>query len=196
MEYSGRVRDAFRAEGHDAISCDFHPTEVPGPHIQGNVFDVNLGGYDMLIAFPDCTYVCGSGLHWNGRVEGRAAKTDEAVALFKRLWDAPVNKKCFENPVGCLSTRFRKPDQIIQPWHFYDDASKATCLWLDGVPKLRRYGAGYPPRITKEGKKRWGNQTDSGQNNLAPSDDRWKERSRTYQGIADAMALQWGGVFA
>lgn len=194
-EYSGRVRDAFRRYGHDAISCDFLPTEVEGPHYQGNFWDIVLtGGFDMGIFFPDCTYVCGSGLHWNKRVPGRQAKTDAAVEEFKRILALPLKKKVIENPVGCLS-RVRKPTQIIQPWWFYDDASKKTCLWIDGLPPLRRYGPGFPPRMVN-GKPRWGNQTDSGQNNLPPDDDRWKERSRTYPGLADEMGLQWGGVFA
>lgn len=189
-EYSGRVRDAFRERGHDAMSCDLLPTEVDGPHYQGDVFDIIDDGWDLMIAHPPCTYLCSSGLHWNKRRPERAALTEEALVFVQRLMDAPIKRMAIENPIGCIGTRIRKPDQIIQPWMFGDDASKATCLWLNGLMPL------YPtqmvePRIV-DGKKRWGNQTDSGQNKLPPSDDRWKIRSETYIGIARAMAAQWG----
>lgn len=189
-EYSGRVRDAFRERGHDAMSCDLLPTEVDGPHYQGDVFDIIDDGWDLMIAHPPCTYLCSSGLHWNKRRPERAALTEEALFFVQRLMDAPIKRLAIENPIGCIGTRIRKPDQIIQPWMFGDDASKATCLWLNGLMPL------YPtqmvePRIV-DGKKRWGNQTDSGQNKLPPSDDRWKIRSETYIGIAKAMAAQWG----
>lgn len=189
-EYSGRVRDAFRERGHDAMSCDLLPTEVDGPHYQGDVFDIINDGWDLMIAHPPCTYLCSSGLHWNKRRPERAALTEEALVFVQRLMDAPIKRMAIENPIGCIGTRIRKPDQIIQPWMFGDDASKATCLWLNGLMPL------YPtqmvePRIV-DGKKRWGNQTDSGQNKLPPSDDRWKIRSETYIGIARAMASQWG----
>lgn len=189
-EYSGRVRDAFRERGHDAMSCDLLPTEVDGPHYQGDVFDIINDGWDLMIAHPPCTYLCSSGLHWNKRRPERAALTEEALVFVQRLMDAPIKRMAIENPIGCIGTRIRKPDQIIQPWMFGDDASKATCLWLNGLMPL------YPtqmvePRIV-DGKKRWGNQTDSGQNKLPPSDDRWKIRSETYIGIARAMAAQWG----
>lgn len=189
-EYSGRVRDAFRERGHDAMSCDLLPTEVDGPHYQGDVFDIIDDGWDLMIAHPPCTYLCSSGLHWNKRRPERAALTEEALFFVQRLMDAPIKRMAIENPIGCIGTRIRKPDQIIQPWMFGDDASKATCLWLNGLMPL------YPtqmvePRIV-DGKKRWSNQTDSGQNKLPPSDDRWKIRSETYIGIAKAMAAQWG----
>ena len=114
-EYSGTVRDAFISMGHEAMSCDLLPTDVPGPHYQGDVFDIINQGWDMMIAHPPCTYLCVSGLHWNKRVEGRDAKTDEALEFVKRLLDAPIQRIALENPVGCISKRIRKPEQIIQP---------------------------------------------------------------------------------
>lgn len=189
-EYSGTVRDAFRAAGHDAMSCDLLPTDKPGPHYQGNVFDIIRDGWDMMIAFPPCTYLCSSGLHWNKRRPDRAAQTEAALAFVQALLDAPIPRIALENPIGCIGTRIRKADQTLQPWQFGHDASKATCLWLKGLPPLVPTQT-IAPRIVN-GRKRWGNQTDSGQNKLPPSADRWKIRSATYQGIADAMAAQWG----
>jgi len=191
-EYSGAVRDAFRARGHDAMSCDLLPTDVDGPHYQGDVFDVIGNGWDLMIAHPPCTYLCSSGLHWNGRVEGRAAKTEDALAFVRALLDAPIPRIAIENPVGCIGTRIRKADQTIQPHQFGDDASKATCLWLKGLPLLTPTDR-VPGRMVN-GKARWANQTDSGQNRLAPSADRWKLRSATFPGIAAAMADQWGNA--
>ena len=189
-EYSGKVRDAMRRRGHEAVSCDLLPTDVPGPHYQGDVFDIINDGWDMMIGFPPCTYVCVSGLHWNQKMPGRQQKTDEAIAFFKKLLSVDIPYIALENPVGCLSTYVRKPDQIIQPYQFGHDASKKTCLWLKNLPLLKptKY---IQPRIVN-GKARWGNQTDSGQNNLPPTKDRWKIRSETYTGIAEAMAEQWG----
>jgi hypothetical protein len=191
-EYSGRVRDAFRKLGHDAVSCDLLPTEVEGPHLQCDVLTILEDGWDMMIAFPDCTYLCSSGLHWNKRRPDRAAKTEEAVKFFLKLWDAPIDKIAIENPIGCMSTRLRKPDQIIQPYQYGEDASKSTCLWLKNLPVLTP--TKYIESRIVGGKKRWANQTDSGQNKLAPSEDRWKERARTYIGIAEAMADRWTKV--
>lgn len=192
-EYSGRVRDAFRARGHNAWSCDLLPTESSeGIHYQGDIFDIAYDGWDLLIAHPPCTYLCVSGLHWNKRDPSREQKTIEALEFVQKLWELPIEKKCIENPVGCINSRLPhmpKP-QYIQPYRFGEDASKKTGLWLQGLPPLM--GTQYiEPRIVG-GKSRWANQTDSGQNKLAPSEDRWKERSRTYQGIANAMAEQWG----
>ena len=189
-EYSGAVRDAFRARGHDAMSCDLLPTDVPGPHYQGDVFDVIGDGWNLMIAHPPCTYLSSSGLHWNGRVEGRAAKTEDALAFVRALLDAPILRIAVENPVGCIGTRIRKADQTIQPHQFGDDASKATCLWLKGLPLLTP--TAHVPGREVNGRLRWANQTDSGQNRLAPSPDRWKLRSATFPGIAAAMADQWG----
>jgi hypothetical protein len=189
-EYSGRVRDAFIAKGHEAVSCDLLDTDSPGPHYKGPVEDLLNMHWDMIIAFPPCTYLCSSGLHWNKKDPSRRRKTEEALKFVEMLLSADVDKICLENPVGCISTRIRKPDQIIQPWQFGEDASKQTCLWLKNLPKLEPTEI-IEPRIVN-GKKRWANQTDSGQNKLPPSKDRWKIRSLTYQGIANAMANAWG----
>jgi len=185
-EFSGAVRDAFRKRGHDAMSCDLLPTEAPGPHYQGNVLDIMDDGWDLMIAHPPCTYLASSGLHWNKRVPGRAKKTEEALLFVHTLLNAPIPHIALENPIGCISSRVRKPDQIIQPWQFGHDASKATCLWLKNLPLL------IPTDVLPGGREaRRANQTASGQNKLPPSADRWKLRSVTYTGIAEAMAEQW-----
>jgi hypothetical protein len=189
-EFSGTVREAFKAKGHDAWSCDLLPTEVAGNHYQGDVKDIIGNGWDLMIAHPPCTYLSSSGLHWNKRRPERAEQTEKAIDFVMFLANAPVRMIAIENPIGCLSTRWRKPDQIIQPHQFGHDASKATCLWLIGLEKLM-LTKNVDPRFVG-GKPRWGNQTDSGQNKLPPSEDRWKIRSATFQGIADAMAEQWG----
>lgn len=192
-EYSGRVREAFRKLGHTAVSCDLLPAEDGSVfHYQGDVFDIIHHDWDLMIAHPPCTYLAASGLHWNKRIEGRAAKTEESLEFVRRLMNAPIPRIAIENPIGAIGSRIRKADQIIQPWMFGDDASKATCLWLKGLPLLVPTKV-VPGRIVN-GRERWGNQTDSGQNKLGPSEDRWKERSRTFQGIADAMAAQWGNL--
>lgn len=191
METSGKVREAFRAKGHNAVSCDLLPSDDNSPyHLQCDVFTVLDRGWDLMIAHPTCTYLCVSGLHWNKRIPGRSAKTELALNDVRLLLEADIGKICLENPIGCISTRIRKPDQIIQPYQFGHDASKQTCLWLKGLQPLKPT-LYVPPRIVK-GRKIWGNQTPSGQNKLGPSPDRWKLRSETYQGIADAMADQWG----
>ena len=190
-EYSGKVREAFRSMGHDAWSCDLLPADDGSEfHIQGDVTGLLDGGWDLMVAFPPCTYLCSSGLHWNKRRPERAAKTEEALRFVQTLMDAPIPRIAIENPVGCISTRIRKASQYIQPYQFGDDASKKTGLWLKGLPLLVPT-RNVEPRIVN-GKKRWGNQTDSGQNRLGPSEDRWKIRSETYAGIASAMATQWG----
>jgi hypothetical protein len=189
-EYSGKVRDAFLRRGHDAISCDLLPTESPGPHLQGDCLSFSWDSFDLLVCHPPCTYLSVSGLHWNHRIPGRSEKTEEALAFVNALMLLPVHRIAVENPVSIISSRIRKPDQIIQPYDFGHDASKATCLWLKNLPCLTPT-VHVPPRFVN-GKKRWGNQTDSGQNRLGPSQDRWKLRSTTFQGIADAMAEQWG----
>jgi len=191
-EYSGRVRQAFDKIGHDVISCDFLPSEDDSPfHYQGDVRDVlaECGKFDLMIAHPPCTYLASSGLHWNTKDPSRQAMTDEAVAFVRMLMEADVPRIVIENPIGRLSTAIRKPDQIIQPWWFGDDASKKTCLWLKGLPLLV-----HTNKLPGDNKTRRANQTPSGQNRLGPSEGRWKERSRTYQGIADAMAAQWGNL--
>lgn len=183
------------------------PTESPGPHIQGNVLDVLEFGWDLAIFHPDCTY-CTISAEWaygpgpyhqkvkpetlvgQARIEARK----EAIAFVKTLWGAPIERIAIENPIGVLTRELGKP-QIIQPHQFGHDASKATCLWLKGLPQLVPT-ENVPPRIVidQDGKekKRWANQTDSGQNKLTPSADRWKDRARTYEGIARAMAAAWG----
>jgi hypothetical protein len=183
-EYSGRVRDAFLARGHDAISCDLEPTDVPGPHHQGDVIPLLSQPWDLVVAFPPCTYLSASGIHWNSRRPEREALTEEAAAFFLAFTRANSPKIAIENPIGVMSTRYRKPDQIVQPWMFGEDASKRTCLWLKNLPPL----VSTNPIV----KKLYANQTPSGQNKLGPSPHRAKIRSLTYQGIADAMASQWG----
>jgi len=191
-EYSGRVRDAFIKAGHDAMSCDLLPTDVPGPHHMGDVNDILNDGWDLMIAHPPCTYLCSSGLHWNKKRPDRAVETEFALEFVSLLLNAPIKHIALENPIGCISTRIRKPSQTIQPWQFGHDASKSTCLWLKNLPLLKPTNI-VEPRIVN-GRKRWANQTDSGQNRLPPSDNRWKIRSETYQGIANAMANQWGSI--
>lgn len=198
-EYSGVSRRAFEALGHEVWSADFEPSEDGAAnHYQGDCFDlIKDQHFDLMIAHPPCTYLSVSGLHWNKRgrlVDGRprAELTEEALLFVRRLMDAPIDMIAIENPVSCISSRIRKPDQIIQPWWFGDDASKATCLWLKNLPKLEKTNE-VRGRIVN-GKERWANQTDSGQNKLAPSETRWKDRSRTYPGIATAFAAQWGGL--
>jgi hypothetical protein len=190
-EYSGAVRDAFIRAGHYAASCDLLPSESPlGDHYQCDVREVIDHGWDLMIAHPPCTFLCSSGLHWNKRRPERAQQTAEALDFVRMLLDAPIERIALENPIGCISTQIRKPTQTIQPWQFGHDASKSTCLWLKNLAPLAPTQTIAPRMVA--GRKRWANQTDSGQNRLPPSADRWKIRSETYQGIADAMAAQWG----
>ena len=189
-EYSGRVRDAFLAAGHDALSCDILPTDVSGPHYQGDVRDIINDGWDLMVAHPPCTYLSVSGMHWTTRGLRDPKLTEDALDFVRLLLDAPIERIALENPVSVISSRIRKPDQIINPYEFGHDASKKTCLWLKNLTPLKAANM-IEPRIIN-GRKRWGNQTDSGQNKLAPSADRWKIRSETYEGIAAAMASQWG----
>lgn len=185
-EFSGVVRDAFAAAGHDAWSCDLIPSDAPGNHHQCDIREVLHLNWNLAIFHPPCTYLCSSGLHWNTRRPERAALTEEALDFVRLLLEAPVPHIALENPVGCISSRIRKPDQIIQPWQFGHPESKATCLWLKNLPALLPTDV-----LTKPESGRWENQTASGQNKLPPSDDRWKLRSKTYLGIARAMAVQW-----
>lgn len=185
-EYSGAVRDAFIAAGHDAISCDLLPTDVPGPHYQGDVFNIINDGFDLMVAHPPCTYICVSGIHWNVKRPERAGQTDDALEFFRRLLAVDIPRIAIENPIGVASTRIRPADQTIQPWQYGHPESKATQLWLKGLPMLKPTNT---LELPESG--RWENQTASGQNNLPPSADRWKIRSATYAGIARAMASQW-----
>lgn len=224
-EYSGRVRDAFRRRGHDALSCDLLPTDVPGPHYQGDMFDIIDYGWDMMIAHPPCTYLTIAAEWCYNDVQkkktdpnklygaARRAAREQALDFVQRIWSANIPRIAVENPVGVLPSVIGKPSQIIHPHMFGDDASKSTCLWLKGLPLLvatkqvpprmvcgcghvyhsdtrDKYGC---PNCDGEFKSlpRWGNQTDSGQNKLPPSSDRWKIRSETYPGIAAAFADQW-----
>lgn len=234
-EHSGTVRDAFRKRGHDAWSCDLLPDVNGSPfHFQCDVVELlKRERFTLMVGHPPCDYLTGSA-EWAygdgpyhqkvkpGTLTGaaRRAAREDAAKFFLALYHAPVEFVAIENPVGCMSTRFRKPDQIIQPHEFGHDASKKTCLWLRGLPKLQETSY-FPPRaVCREcgackpagdeavlmfskgctgcGAEpariapRWSNQTDSGQNRLSPSDDRWQVRSLTYQGIAEAMANQWG----
>lgn len=174
-EYSGRVRDAFNAMGHDAMSCDLLPTDAPGPHYQGDVRDVLYDGWDLMVCHPPCTHLAVSGSRW---FKEKAKEQEEALAFVRFLLDAPIEKIALENPISVISSRIRKPDQIIQPWMFGHGETKATCLWLKNLPPLK------PTQIV-EGR-------EARVHKMPPSPDRWKKRSTTYAGIAAAMALQWG----
>lgn len=189
-ESSGVVRDAFTSLGHRAVSCDLLESETEGEHYCGDVRDLLDGDWDLMIAHPPCTYLCSSGMHWTTRGLRDPQLTEDALEFVRTLLDSKIPKIALENPVGCISTRIRPPDQYVQPYMFGDDASKKTGLWLKNLPKLKPTKM-VEPRII-DGKKRWSNQCDSGQNKLGPSEDRWKERSKTYQGIANAFAAQWG----
>jgi site-specific DNA-cytosine methylase len=193
-EYSGAVRDAFLRAGHYAMSCDLLPCEslASGDHYQGDVRDVLDHEWDLMVAHPPCTYLSVSGMHWTRRGLRDPQLTEDALAFVRLLLEAPVPRIALENPISIISSRIRKPDQIVQPWQFGHDASKKTCLWLKNLPLLRPTQI-VEPRIIN-GRKRWGNQTDSGQNKLGPSVDRWKIRSATYAGIAQAMVDQWGDL--
>lgn len=186
-EYSGKVRDAFAQNGHFAMSCDLLPSDSPGLHWQGDVQEILNQGWDLMIAHPPCTYLAVSGMHWTTRGLRDPQLTEDALDFVRLLMNAPIDRIAIENPISVISTRIRKPDQIIQPWQFGHDASKKTCLWLKNLPCLQ------PTNVLPGGDKaRRANQTTSGQNKLPPSKDRWKLRSETYQGIAKAMADQWG----
>lgn len=189
-EFSGVVREAFRARGWEAWSCDLLPAEDGSPfHFQGDVLARLGDGWDLMIAHPPCTFICSSGLHWNGRGRGHE-RTEQALEFVRALMAAPIPRICVENPTGAIGSRIRPASQYVHPYEFGHDASKRTGLWLQNLPPLvpTEYVS---PRIVN-GKPRWANQTDSGQNRLGPSADRWALRSLTYPGIAAAMAEQWG----
>lgn len=175
-EYSGIVRDAFANRGHLAMSCDLLPSERPGSHWEGDVTELlDWGGWDLMIAHPPCTHLAVSGARW---FKEKVVEQQEALDFVRLLLAAPIPKIALENPVSIISSKIRKPDQIIQPWQFGHGEVKATCLWLKGLPKLT-------PTNIVEGR-------EARVHRMAPSPERWKERSRTFQGIADAMADQWG----
>lgn len=173
-EFSGIVRDAFAKRGHDAWSCDLLPSERPGNHIQGDVLAVLNDGWDMMMAFPPCTHLACSGARW---FKYKQVEQKEAIDFFFSLVSAKIEKIAIENPIGIMSTKYRKPDQIIQPWQFGHGETKATCLWLKNLPLLI-------PNIIVSGREQriW---------KMPPGPDRWKMRSRTFPGIAEAFASQW-----
>jgi hypothetical protein len=186
-EFSGVVRRAFAAKGHDAWSCDIIDSEDGSKnHLKGDVRDYLSGDWDLMVAHPPCTYLCSSGLHWNKRRPERAKLTAEAIDFFMLFVESDIPKWAIENPIGCMSSFYRKPDQIIQPYQFGHPESKSTCLWLKGLPILKPSNV-----LEKPASGHWNNQTPSGQNKLGPSPTRAKERSRTYEGIAKAMADTW-----
>lgn len=191
-EFSGVVRDAFLRYGHDAMSCDLLPTETPGPHYQGDVLDIIGDGWDLMVAHPPCQYLAISGIHWNNRIPGRAEQTAAALDFVRALLNASIPHIALENPVGVISTHIRKPDQYIHPWQFGHTEAKKTGLWLKNLPPLMATRILMPTDFQDNGAPRWENQTATGQNRLGPSPDRWKLRSTTYPGIADAFASQWG----
>lgn len=176
-EFSGAVRDAFRERGHYAVSCDLMPAEAGGPHYQGDVRDLiaNWRGWDLLIAHPPCTHLAVSGARW---FKDKAEEQAHALDFVRYLMAAPIPRICIENPVSVISSRIRKPDQSIQPWQFGHGEVKRTCLWLKNLPKLR------PTNIVSGREARV--------HRMPPGPDRWKERSKTLPGIAQAMADQWG----
>lgn len=176
-EHSGVVRDQFLLMGHDAMSCDLLPTDKPGPHYQGDVRDIVNQGWDLMVAHPPCTHLAVSGARW---FKDKQIEQAEALDFVRLLLGAPIARIALENPVSIISSRIRKPDQIIQPWQFGHGETKATCLWLKNLPALvpTNIVSGRDARIHK----------------MPPSADRWKLRSETYQGIADAMAKQWGNL--
>lgn len=176
-EFSGIIREAFREKGHDTISCDLLDTEIPGPHYKGDVRSfLYSNNWDLLIAHPPCTYTCVSG---NGTYAG-SSEREEGIDFFRFFLEAPIKHICVEHPVSVISTAIRPPDQYIQPWQFGHGETKKTGLWLKNLPKLQptEIVEGRFPRVHRE----------------SPGPDRWKERSRTYQGIANAMAEQWSNV--
>lgn len=174
-EFSGTVRDAFLLRGFDAMSSDLLPTEVPGPHYQGDVREVIGGGWDLMISHPPCTHLAVSGARW---FKDKQREQAEALEFVRFLLAAPIPRIALENPVSIISSRIRKPDQTIQPWQFGHGEVKRTCLWLKGLPLLAPTNivAGREARVHR----------------MAPGPDRWRERSRTFAGVADAMAAQWG----
>lgn len=185
-EFSGIVRNAFAARGHEAWSCDLLPSETPGNHFLGDIFEViPQMEWDLMIAHPPCTHLAVSGSRW---FKDKQAEQEKALDFVQRLLNAPIPKIALENPVSIISTRIRKPDQIVQPWMFGDPFTKTTCLWLKNLPLL------VPTKVVDKGERHI---TKSGKSlpkwyNLPPSLDRGKIRSRTFQGFANAMAEQWG----
>lgn len=175
-EYSGIVRDAFLKRGHYAISCDLLPSERCGPHIRGDILNQDWTWYDLIIAHPPCTHLAVSGARW---FKEKKEEQEMALSFVRWILQLPVKKIALENPISIISSKIRKPDQVIQPWQYGHGETKATCLWLKGLPLLR------PTNIVSGRVHRV--------HLMPPGPDRWKERSRTFEGIAEAMAEQWGG---
>lgn len=190
-EFSGIVRDAFIKKGHDAISCDLLPTERPGPHIQGDVLEVINQGWDLMIAHPPCTYLCCAGLHYSKKDPERMKKTIAAVEFFTKLFESPIGKVCIENPVGYLSSVYRGPDQIIDPFNFGVPQRKKTCLWLKGLPLLK-HGETVEVKPLKTIIRKTGSKAGQLYNYYWRQGKSAKARSTTFQCIADAFADQWG----
>ena len=186
-EYSGTVRDAFLALGHDAMSCDLLPTDVPGPHYQGDVFDIIDNDWDLMIAHPPCTDLAVSGAAWFEKKRANGSQ-QKSIEFFISLAEAKIPHKCIENPIGIMSNLYRKPEQIIHPWQFGHMEQKATCLWLTDLPRLVPTNDVYESMmlLPKRDRERL--------HYLPPSPTRWKERSKTYAGIAQAMAEQWSDL--
>lgn len=191
-EYSGRVRDAFIRRGHEAMSCDILPTDSPGPHYQGDVKNILGDNWDLMVAHPPCTYMTNSGVTWLHKDPTRWAKLDDAAAFFKMLLDAPIEKIAVENPIMHKYAKERiggvKQTQVIQPWMFGHTEQKATCLWLKNLPPL------VPTNDVKAEMLQLPDNERQRLHYLPPSADRWKLRSTTYMGIAEAMADQWGAL--
>jgi len=189
-EYSGTVRDAFKARGHYAMSCDILPTDVPGEHYQGDVFDILNDGWDLMVAHPPCTYLTNSGVSWLHKDPSRWEKLDEGAAFFKALLEAPIDKIAVENPIMHKYAKERiggvKQSQVVQPWMFGHMEQKATCLWLKGLPLLTE------TNNVKQAMMELPDNERQRLHYLPPSADRWKIRSKTYEGLAHAMAEQWG----
>lgn len=173
-EFSGIMREAFKAQGHYALSCDLLDTEIPGEHYKGDIRDILYEQWDMMLAFPPCTHLAISGARW---FKDKQVEQQEALEFVRLLLNANIERICLENPVSIISTYIRQPDQIIQPWQFGHPEYKKTCLWLKNLPKLTYTNIvfGRKERVHR----------------LPPSPNRWKERSRAYKGIAEAMASQW-----
>ena len=176
-EFSGTVRDAFIKRGHYAVSCDLLPSDNGGPHFQGDVLDILGWGWDLMVAHPPCTHLAVSGAaHFHRKVREQA----DALDFVRKLMDAPIPRWCIENPVSVISTKIRKPTQIVHPWQFGHSEMKTTCLWLHNLKSL------VPTNVVDKGVNKL--------HRLPPTPDRWKLRSKTFQGIADAMAEQWGAL--
>ncbi len=189
-EFTQIVTKAFRNKGHEAYSCDLLPTEGnPDWHIQGDVLEILGNGWDLMIAHPPCTYLSSVGLHWNNKIDGRKQKTEDAFDFFMKLHNAHIEKVCIENPVGYIGSHFRKADQIINPFQFGHPERKRTCLWLRNLPQLKSTKIVEPEKpvyICKSGRPLYFIDA------MSPGPDRQKDRSRTFPGIAKAMAEQWG----